>query len=81
MLSLAVSVLARRPQPSSIHLWETDYCRPREANLTALCERPTLQSGRRKDGGFLAVTTTAVCQCVGSLPTTKAQCLGVCYAR
>ena len=23
---------------SSIYFWETDYCRPRDANLTALCK-------------------------------------------
>jgi transcriptional regulator with XRE-family HTH domain len=24
--------------PTSIYFWETDHCRPREANLTALCK-------------------------------------------
>ena len=24
--------------PASIYFWETDHCRPREANLTALCK-------------------------------------------
>jgi DNA-binding XRE family transcriptional regulator len=23
---------------SSVYFWETDYCRPRDANLTALCK-------------------------------------------
>ena len=23
---------------SSIYMWETDYCRPRDANLSALCK-------------------------------------------
>jgi transcriptional regulator with XRE-family HTH domain len=24
--------------PSSIYFWETDHCRPRQANLSALCK-------------------------------------------
>ena len=37
---LSVAEVAERVgvTPTSIYFWETDHCRPRDANLSALCK-------------------------------------------